>query len=296
MTLDELKKLLQSSENEHIEYKEASKQFDLKKLMKYCVAFAHEGGGKLVLGVNDQRQIVGTMAFPNIGNLKSKILDELNIRVNILELEDGDKRVLLLDIPARPSGTALHYKGAYFMRSGEDLVPMTPDQLQRIFAEGKPIFEYQFALENLTADEVISLLDVQAYFDLINIPLPKTQVAILDRFCREKLLIKKDAVFSITKLGAILFAKDLNNFESLARKAVRLIVYDGNSKIHTKRDITGIKGYAVAFTSLIQISDSKTDKDAVSRTIAATLENNLIRLNDPENTSKRYAKYVPFWS
>lgn len=45
MTLDDLKKLLQSSENEHIEYKEASKQYDLKKLMKYCVAFANEGGG-----------------------------------------------------------------------------------------------------------------------------------------------------------------------------------------------------------------------------------------------------------
>ena len=51
MTLDELKKLLQSPENEHIEYKEANKQYDLKKLMKYCVAFANEGGGKLVFGV-----------------------------------------------------------------------------------------------------------------------------------------------------------------------------------------------------------------------------------------------------
>lgn len=139
-----------------------------------------------------------------------------------------------------------------FMRSGEDLVPMTPDKLQRIFAEGKPVFEYQLALENLSSDEVVSLLDVQAYFDLINIPLPKTQAAILDRFCREKLVIKQNAVFSITNLGAILFAKDLNNFESLARKAVRLIVYDGNSKIQTKLDITGIKGYAVGFISLIQ--------------------------------------------
>jgi ATP-dependent DNA helicase RecG len=33
---------------------------------------------------------------------------------------------------------------------------------------------------------------------------------------------------------------------------VRLIVYDGKSKIYTKRDITGVKGYAVAFKSLIQ--------------------------------------------
>ncbi|TGO02665.1 hypothetical protein PN36_21095 [Candidatus Thiomargarita nelsonii] len=63
MTLEELKKLLQSSENEHIEYKEANKKYDLKKLMKYCVAFANEEGGRLVLGVNDQRQIFKKMDF-----------------------------------------------------------------------------------------------------------------------------------------------------------------------------------------------------------------------------------------
>ncbi|MEN8220976.1 MAG: ATP-binding protein [Pseudomonadota bacterium] len=466
MTLDELKKLLQSSENEHIEYKEAKTQYDVKKLMKYCVAFANEGGGQLVLGVNDQRKIIGSQAFKDIGEIKSKILEKLHIRVDIDELHDGEKRVLVLNIPARPRGTALHFDGAYFMRSGEDLVPMSPDQLQRIFAEGKPVFEHQLAIENLSGDDVVSLLDVQSYFDLINIPLPKTQQAILDRFSREKIVIKENELYSITNLGAILFAKNLNHFETLARKAVRLIVYDGNSKIYTKLDITGVKGYAVAFKFLIQyiigqiktheviekalrkqvyqypelairelvanalihqdfesrgnnvmieiydnrieisnpgkpiitvdrfideyqsrnekladlmrrlhiceekgsgidkaliqieadklpaldiregetrttvsmqarkafsdmnkseriqacyqhcclkyvmsemmtnqsfrerlgISDAKTDREAVSRTIAATLEKNMIRLNDPENSSKRYAKYVPYWS
>jgi len=252
MTLDELKILLQSSENEHIEYKEAKTQYDLKKLMKYCVAFANEGGGTLVLGVNDQRQIVGTQAYENIGQLKSKILEKLQIRVEIFELQDGEKRVLVLSIPPRTRGTALHYDGAYFMRSGEELVPMSPDQLRRIFAEDKPDFEYQLAKQNLSPEQVISLLEVQSYFDLINIPFPETQQGILDRFCREKLVIEENGFYSITKLGAILFAKKLTDFESQARKAVRLIVYNGNSKIHTKRDITGVKGYAVSFKSLIQ--------------------------------------------
>ncbi len=138
------------------------------------------------------------------------------------------------------------------MRAGEELVPMSPDQLRRIFAEGKPEFESQIAIQNLTSHQVISLLDVQSYFDLINIPLPTTQEAILDRFSREKLVIEENGLYSITKLGAILFAKNLNDFDSIFRKAVRLIVYDGKSKIYTKRDITGVKGYAVAFKSLIK--------------------------------------------
>ncbi len=252
MNIDELKKLLQSPENEHIEYKEAKTQYDVKKLMKYCVAFANEGGGQLVFGVNDQRKIIGTQVFKDTGAIKSKILEKLRIRVDIVELQEGNKRVLVLNIPARPRGTALHFEGAYFMRSGEELVHKTPDQLQRIFEEGKPVFEFQRAIQNITSDKVVSLLDVQSYFDLINIPLPKTQQAILDRLNREKLVIKDNTYYSITNLGALLFAKNLNDFEWLARKAVRLIVYDGNSKLQTIRDITGIKGYAVAFKSLIQ--------------------------------------------
>ena len=41
-------------------------------------------------------------------------------------------------------------------------------------------------------------------------------------------------------------------FDDLARKAVRIIVYDGNSKIKTKRDMTEVRGYAVSFVSVVQ--------------------------------------------
>ena len=251
MTIDELKKLLQSPENEHIEYKEAKTQYDIKKLMKYCVAFANEKGGKLILGINDQRKIIGTQAFKEIGVIKSKILTKLHIRVDIIELQEESKRVLIFNIPSRPPATPLHFEGAYFMRSGEELVPMSIDQLRHIVEEDQSVFESQLAIQNITTEQVVSLLDIQSYFDLINIPIPKTQEAILDRFIREKLVIAKNSYYSITNMGAILFAKDLNDFEDLTRKAVRLIVYHGNSKLQTIRDITGIKGYAVGFDRLI---------------------------------------------
>lgn len=252
MTLEELKRILKHAENEHIEYKEARDQYDTKKLMRYCVALANECGGKLILGVNDKRTIVGTNAFNDIGEIKSKILEKLHIRVNIHEIFDGEIRILVFDIPSRPIGTPLHHDGAYLMRSGEELVSMTPDQLQRIFAEGKPNFELQIAMSNITSEEVVTLLDVQSYFDLMKIPLPETRQAILDRFKREKFITEHTGFYDITNLGAILFAKDLTSFENLSRKAVRVIVYDDISKVKTKRDITGTKGYAVGFQSLVQ--------------------------------------------
>lgn len=61
-TVEELKRLMTSpSEDEHVEFKEAKNQFDTTRLFRYCVALANERGGKLVLGVTDQRprQVVG---------------------------------------------------------------------------------------------------------------------------------------------------------------------------------------------------------------------------------------------
>jgi len=53
------------SEHQNLEFKEAKTQFDNRKLYKYCVALANEGGGHLLLGIEDQppRKVVGTAAF-----------------------------------------------------------------------------------------------------------------------------------------------------------------------------------------------------------------------------------------
>ena len=128
------------SEHQCLEFKEAKSQFDNHKLYKYCVAIANEGGGHLLLGVanNPPRQVVGTTAFNNLADMASKLLRSVSFRVDIEEVKHPDGRVLVFHIPARPRGTAYHLDGAYLMRSGEELVPMSEDQLRRIFAEGNP--------------------------------------------------------------------------------------------------------------------------------------------------------------
>src|SRR5579872_3766068 len=51
--------------------------------------------------------------------------------------------VLVFHVPPRPRGDAIEYEGAYWMRAGESLVPMTKDMLKRIFDEGVPDFSAQ---------------------------------------------------------------------------------------------------------------------------------------------------------
>lgn len=142
ITLEEISALLERKEDERIEFKEAQSGYEFDQLLKYCVALANEGGGKFVLGVTNEppRQIVGTKAFQNLERTKMGLLERLHLRVDANELSHPKGRVVVFDIPSRSIGLPIQNGGAYLMRGGESLVPMTPDQLQKIFAEAGPDF------------------------------------------------------------------------------------------------------------------------------------------------------------
>lgn len=244
-------------ETEHLEFKEAKQQFDTTKLLRYCVALANEGGGHLVLGVSDKppRQVVGSQAFATISDLngiKARIVDKLHVRVDTFELMHPSGRVLVFEIPSRPVGQPLAFDGAYLMRAGEDLVAMTPDQLKRIFAEAEQDWCLKPAMTGCDGDKVVQLLDTQSYFDLLNLPYPATRKAVLERLSGERLIEQSGAGWTITNLGALLFAKKLEIFDKLVRKAPRVIVYEGTNKLKTKSDKPGTKGYAVGFQGLVE--------------------------------------------
>jgi Predicted transcriptional regulator containing an HTH domain and an uncharacterized domain shared with the mammalian protein Schlafen len=112
-------------------------------------------------------------------------------------------------------------------------------------------FEKEITKHNVNASEVIQLLSTQTYFELMKLPYPSDQIGVIEKFLSEGLIIKDGTNYNITRLGAILFAKDLSAFESVQRKSIRVIVYKGNNKIDTIRDQVGSKGYAVGFEGLV---------------------------------------------
>lgn len=242
------------SETQNLEFKEAKTQYDTKKLSRYCVAIANEGGGHLILGVKGKlpREVVGTQAFPDVVDIAGKLFTWVGFRIDIEEINHPDGRILVFIIPARPRGTAYHYEGAYLMRSGEELVPMSEDQLRKIFAEGQPNWLEEIALKNISAQDVVHLLDTQTFFELLNLPYPTDQSGVIGKLISEKLIEKTDVGFNILNIGAILLAKNLKNFSHIQRKATRVIVYKGESKLETLSDLTGEKGYAVGFIGLVQ--------------------------------------------
>lgn len=262
------------SERQRLEFKEAKTQFDNRKLYEYCVALANEGGGYLVLGVADKppRPVVGTQAFNDPVAMAEKLFQAIGFRVDIEEVAHPDGRVLVFHIPSRPRGTAYHLDGKYLMRSGEALVPMSEDQLRRIFAEGGPDWFDEDSKTELDAQQVIELLDTQTFFELLKLPYPTDRAGVIDRLISERLIHDLGGNYSIHRLGALLLARKLDDFEDIARKAPRVVVYTGTSKLETRLDRTGARGYAVGFQGLVrfvmdQLPQNEVIEDALRKEV-----------------------------
>ena len=114
-TPDEFRALLESVEGSRVEFKAASGGYNFEDLVKYCVALTNEGGGKIVLGMTDQRprQVVGSQAFTEPGRTEAGLYEQLQQRIPVREYHHEGKRVLIVRVPARLPGTAWHYKGAF---------------------------------------------------------------------------------------------------------------------------------------------------------------------------------------
>lgn len=253
------------TETQTLEFKEAKNQYDTDKLFGYCVAIANEGGGHLILGIKDKspREVVGTNAFVNTVAIAERIFQAVGFRVDIDEVAHSSGRVLVFSIPSRLKGTAYHLEGKYLMRSGESLVPMSEDQLRKIFAEGRPDWLEEYSKTGIPVDEVVRLLDTQTFFELINLPYPADQNGVIERLTSERLVDEVGGAYAIRRLGGILLAKKFSDFPDLARKAPRVVVYTGKSKLETRLDQTGTMGYAVGFQRLVKFVMSQIPQNEV---------------------------------
>jgi predicted HTH transcriptional regulator len=113
-------------------------------------------------------------------------------------------------------------------------------------------FEEMYAQQDLTKNEVINLLDYVSYFDLLKMPVPDNAEGITFYLEKDIMIEKQDnGLFAITNLGALLFGKQLRDFDTVARKSLRIIQYKGSDRTETIREDIGRSGYASRFNSMI---------------------------------------------
>jgi ATP-dependent DNA helicase RecG len=144
--LEELDGWLREPEGERLEFKEAKANFHFETLAKYCAALSNEGSGKMILGVTDKRprRVVGSAAFAEPGRTVAGLIGKLGIQITSEEIRHANGRVLVFHVPSRPVGVPIQYDGVYWSRAGDELRPISPDRLRRIFEESGPDFSAEF--------------------------------------------------------------------------------------------------------------------------------------------------------
>lgn len=217
----------------------------------------------LVWGVdNDTHALVGTTFAPlqvKRGNeeLESWLLHLLTpkLEFRFATLTVDGCRVVLLEVQ-RAYRHPVRFQGEEYIRVGSYKKKLKdfPEKERALWRQFDQVpFEVGVAAERVDADDTLRLLDYPAYFDLLELPLPSDRDALLAALASDQLITRCPAGgWDITNLGAVLFAKRLDAFPSLARKVPRVIAYRGKERVETLREHPAGRGYAAGFASLIE--------------------------------------------
>jgi predicted HTH transcriptional regulator len=281
----ELCKLPQETEWAEFKVNDAAPQ----EIGEYVSALANSAAlaGKafayLVWGIADgDHALVGTRFAPRAAKVGNEELENWLLRLlapkihfRFFEVKVDEQPLVLLEIerafrhPVQFQGLELIRVGSYKKKLKD--FPEKERALWRIF--DRTPFEEGIAAERLRDEDVLSLLDYPGYFDLLKRPLPESREGILTALTEDGLIRRCEAGgWNITNLGALLFAKRLEEFRSLRRKAMRVIQYRGISRVETLKEQVGARGYACAFEGMIGFingllrSDEKIDQ-ALRKTV-----------------------------
>lgn len=218
--------------------------------------------GYMIWGVdNATHEIIGTLFAPSECRKGNQSVDlwvstqlEPQVMFFFYTTEIDSKNVVLLEVQAAYSAP-VKFRSIEYIRVESNTkkikdYPQTEQELWKIFS--KVSFETGVAMEGCDSDAVLRLIDYPSYFDMLSLSLPSTKQGILDVLRSDQIISKsRFGGYDIANLGSIMFAKRLTDFPSISRKAVRVIIYNGNSRGHTIKEQIGMKGYAPGFEGLI---------------------------------------------
>ena len=267
----ELKKLIDSlvalpCENEWVEFKQnfhsCEEIGERISALSNSACLHNKTYGYLIFGVEDEtHNILGT-TFKAKSHKKGGeelelwLCNRLNPRIDFesFEFDYAEKlHISFYRIPAT-SNIPITFMHEAYVRVGSLTKKLRDfkEKEAKIWRKGNQVqLDSKIAKNNLTATDIVHLLSTETYFDLMHVPYPQTISGVIERLESEHLVKKGNNGYGITELGAILFAKNLSDFDNLNRKAMRVIVYKGKNKIETIREQIGTKGYAVGFEGLV---------------------------------------------
>jgi len=150
MKPEELKKLVAQPESEELEFK--SRLPDIGHLAHHISAFANTKGGRLVIGVRDNGNIVGLknvdLAILRIKRVLRAVSPSLQVITETIRIDD--KSVLVVTIPKGTKSPYL-FAGQAYNRLGTQIKPITSQVLYSGITErAKSVDDFRTEIKHLS--------------------------------------------------------------------------------------------------------------------------------------------------
>ncbi|KFI51596.1 putative DNA binding domain-containing protein [Bifidobacterium amazonense] len=275
------------SETQTIEFKDSNARFEMigRDIAALANSAVVEGQdyAYMVWGIDDSSHaVIGTSFNPltaKRGNqeleiwLRVKLSD--NAEFQFIPVEIDGKTVVVLRIwPA--IGYPVSFDNVEYIRSGTSTQPLQKNtqREQRLWDLTRTgAFEDQIAMRWLSRDEVLSKLNWARYFTQTGIPLPEGGSGILHYLIADSIVKPLDSgQYAITNLGALLFAVKMDDFETVSRKAIRIIRYTGKDRLSATRSKTFPGGYADIDAILDYLQALLPEREEIDRGLRVTVQ------------------------
>lgn len=231
------------------------------RLVEHLIASAnHPDGACLVFGIADDgeptgvdvesvAQIANTLA--NLG--RDAVEPPLAIDHSVVDFRGVP--ILFVRIPEQ-SVKPVHRRGKSveeaWIRSGGTTRRASRQEIGALLLNSvAPTWETLRASSVMTLQDVCAALDLDALARLLQTPVPTDKTSLSRWLQDEGLAVADSCGYYVTNLGAISAARKLCEFDTLKRKAIRLIRFRGTNKVETAHEICGQRGYAIGFKGLV---------------------------------------------
>ena len=138
-----------NSESQNVEYKESWRD----DYLKWICGFANAQGGRIYIGINDDRKVVGVGDSKKLmEDIPNKIVNQLGIVCDVNMLRESEKEYI--EIAVQPSPMPISYHGKYHYRSGSTKQELNGASLQQFIMK-----KVNLTWESLTQDNA-SMSDI----------------------------------------------------------------------------------------------------------------------------------------
>jgi predicted HTH transcriptional regulator len=271
--LNSLLKELRSwpNETEWLEFK--VNQQDPNDIGEYISAISNaaklfrKDKGYIVWGVNDKtHNIIGTNFKPHQEKVGAEELEHWLIRLltprldfRIYEFLSDDKPAVIFEVPAA-NYMPTRFKEEEYIRIGSNKKKLKdfPEKERALWALFRnETFEKNIAASDIRFEDIFELIDTAKLYEMCKLGQPLESWRVIERLEKEQFIVNiGEGLYDITNIGALLFAKRLDNFQNLARKTLRIVFYKGTNRTEAVKEYERHKGYAVDLEDIMEYLDT----------------------------------------